>query len=309
DAELLKRRLEIRSRGQRRQVRLEGGEQQVQMRFDRFALSQIDGGALEARQLANRAAGTLLEMDDWPRNQMARFKAMFGTNSRLAVIGLILEGLAAGQMTRKLDESMAHQRPENAWKLSASVGAIFAGIGNLIHDGIVNGAKAGSVRLGRIANRWWVKYLGIGSRVLGFAAAGLMAVWDGVNVYQEIRKGNWGMAGLYIFAAGTGLGAALLLGGFFGTTITVFGAVLSASGVGLLLLAIGIGVVLLIDFFKNDALQEWMGRCFFGKEGDERYGGLKVEVEQFGIAMTALGIETEGEENNNRSVGLSPQVR
>ena len=83
---------------------------------------------------------------------------------------------------------------------------------------------------------------------------------------------------------------------------------LSASGVGLLLLAIGIGIALLIDFFKNDALQEWMERCLFGKQGDERYGGLKVEMEQFEAAMKALGIETEGEEENNRSAGLSPQV-
>ncbi|MDR5894413.1 hypothetical protein QC820_16610, partial [Halomonas mongoliensis] len=304
DAELLKRRLEIRSRGQRRQVGLEGGEQQVRMRFDRFALSQIDGGALEAQQLANRAAGTLLEMDDWPRNQMARFKAMFGTNSRLAVIGLILEGLAAGQMTRKLDESMAHQRTENTWKLSASFGAIFAGIGNLVHDIIINRARAGSMRLAGAANNVWIKGLGIASRGLGVVAAGLLAFWDLKNAAQESLSGNFGMAGLYFISFGAGLSTALIFAGWL--KFTLLG--LSATGWGLIIIFAAIGVSLLTDYIKNNTLQDWMERSYFGRLVDRRYGDHGVEMEQFELAMEALGVKAEGEEEDNSSSSLVPQA-
>ncbi|MCE8021426.1 hypothetical protein HOP51_15095 [Halomonas sp. MCCC 1A11036] len=306
DTELLKRRLEIRSRGQRRQVGLEGGEQQVRMRFDRFALVQLDGEGLEPRQLANRAAGTLLEMDDWPRNQMARFRAMFGTHSRLAVIGLILEGLAAGQMAKKLDDSMAHQRTENTWRLSASAGAIIAGVGNLIHDGIRNGAQAGSIRLARMANKAWVEWMGRLSRGLGVVMAGLMAVLDLKNSIQEGLKGDLRLSGLYFFSGVAGIGAAILFttwgASLFGLTVA------AATGVGIILVLIGIGVSLLIDYFKNNALQDWMERCHFGKLVSDRYEGLRVETEKFEEAMKALGVEGEGERTNNVALGLVPQA-
>ncbi|MDR5894404.1 hypothetical protein QC820_16565 [Halomonas mongoliensis] len=304
DAELLKRRLEIRSRGQRRQVRLEGGEQQVQLRFDRFALRQIDGGALEARQLANRAAGTLLEMDDWPRNQMARFKAMFGTNSRLAVIGLILEGLAAGQMARKLDDSMAHQRTENTWRLSASAGAIIAGVGNLIHDGVISGAKAGSVRLARAANNIWIKGFGIITRGLGVVTAGVMAGWDVRNAWQAANQGNVGVAVLYSISAVAGFGAAALFSGWI--SVAAFG--LSSTGVGIILVLAVMGFSIWLDFIKNNALQDWMERSCFGKLINTRYEDHKMEMEQFELAMEALGVKAEGEKEDDSSLSLVPQA-
>lgn len=304
DAELFKRRLEIRSRGQRRRVGLEGGEQQVRMRFDRFVLGQLDGEGLEPRQLASRAAGTLLEMDDWPNNQMARFKAMFGTNSRLAVIGLILEALAAGQMAKKLDESMAHQRIEDTSRFLTSAGAIVAGVGNLVHDGIQNGAQAGNIRLARMADKAWVKRLSRISRGLGLAAAGVMALWDLKNSVQEGLKGNFGMSALYLFSATAGAGAAVFLSGWL--KITIFG--LSSTGWGIILALAVIGFSLWIDFVKNNALQDWMARSYFGSLENERYGSHEMEMEQFEQAMKALGVEAEDEEEGNSSSGLVPQA-
>ncbi|MDR5894377.1 hypothetical protein QC820_16430 [Halomonas mongoliensis] len=235
---------------------------------------------------------------------MARFKAMFGTNSRLAVIGLILEGLAAGQMTRKLDESMAHQRPENAWKLSASAGAIIAGVGNLIHDGVINGAKAGSVRLARAAEDIWVRRLGFASRGLGVVAAGVLALWDLKNSAKEALKGNFGVAGLYFVSFGAGLGVALIFSGWL--KFTMVG--LSAAGWGVILIFAAIGVSLWIDYIKNNSLQDWMERSYFGKLERERYGSLEVEMQQYELAMEALGVRSESEVEDDSSLRLVPQA-
>lgn len=44
-----------------------------------------------------------------------------------------------------------------------------------------------------------------------------------------------------------------------------------------------------------------MERCLFGTEEDERYQTFDDEMEQFGIAMQALGLKEEGEESEGAS--------
>lgn len=311
DSGLLKRRLEIRSRGQRREVglirhALKKPTQQVRMRVDRFALGQIGGEGLDARQLANRAAGTVLEMDEWPRNQMARFRTMFGTNARLAVIGLILQALSAHQLSKKLDDSMEHQRIENKWRHSASWVAFASGVGSLIHDGIANGAKAGGVRLGKMANRSWVKFLGASSRALGIAASVVMAVFDFKNSYQAAEQGNWQVAGLYLLSGIGGLGAAVL---FTSWGASLFGLTAAmASGIGVVLILVGIGIALLIDYLKNNALQDWMERCRFGELVGDRYQSFKEEMQQFELAMKDLGVKADDESVGNTTSGVVRQA-
>ncbi|WP_058834870.1 T6SS effector BTH_I2691 family protein [Luteimonas abyssi] len=312
DAGLLKRQLQIRSRGRRHvtQTRGPGGRfapGQVTLRVDRFALGQIAGGGAAAER-ADQAALTVLTMDEWPKNGLARFRAMFGTNARLAVVGLILQIVDAKQMAGKLDATMEHRRVESNWRFGTSVAAIVGGVGNLLHDGIVDGAKAGSVRLAKWAGRTWVEWTGRISRGLGIVTAGIMAVMDSVNAYREARKGNVGMVALYLVSAGTGFGAAVLFtawgASIFGLTAAV------ATGIGIVLVIVGIAIALLIEFLKTNELQEWMERCLFGAldEGD-RYQEFEVEMEQFEMAMRALGMKAGNDEiEDEADPALIPQA-
>ncbi len=305
DAGLLKRRLEIRSRGRRHVTRTRGAggrfaPGQVRLRVDRFALGQL-GGTGTPVEIADRAALTVLRMDQFPRNGVARFQAMFGTNARLAVVGLILQVVSANQVAGKLDGVMEHRRTESNWRFRSSVVAIIGGIGNLLHDGVVNGGRAGSVRLARAASATWIKMLGVISRILGFVAAAVMAVMDFRAANGERQRGNYGMMALYIVSGVAGVGAALLFSGLLGAT--VFG--LSATGVGIILVILGIGIALLIEFFKTNELQEWMERCVFGVlESGKRYPDLDREMEQFEVAMRALGFRSGEEE----SIGEPSQI-
>lgn len=139
----------------------------------------------------------------------------------------------------------------------------------------------------------WNKALGLMSRVAGFAAGAIIAVVDFGNAISEIRKGNVGMFWLYAASAVVGVGAAAALGGLLGATI--FG--LSATGVGLVLVLIGIAIALTIDFFKTDELQEWVERCFFGALGAEkRYQDWEQEMAQFDVVMKALGPKKKEED-------------
>ncbi|MDH5822332.1 T6SS effector BTH_I2691 family protein [Luteimonas sp. RD2P54] len=303
DAGLLKRQLEVQSRGRRQSGRVRDAQGRitagrVTLRVNRFALKQIEGG-LVGDEAAARASRTVLRMDEWPKNGLARFRRMFDSNARLAVVGLILQVVGARKMAAGMDESMAHQRTESVWRFRSSMAAIVGGVGNLIHDGIVNGAKAGSVKLARAASSTWTKALGVISRGLGVVAAGLIAVLDARNAVLEQQKGNVGMMWLYTFSAIAGFGAALLFSGWLGAT--VFG--LSASGVGIILVLVGIAIALLIDFLKNNELQDWMERCLFGAiEKGKRYQELAEEMREFELAMKALGLNPEEEESETGTV-------
>ena len=68
------------------------------------------------------------------------------------------------------------------------------------------------------------------------------------------------MGALYVVSAISGGGAFAVLAGWFGPLI--FG--LSATSVGIVLAAIAILVAALIILFKDDKLEAWMRRCWFG---------------------------------------------
>src|SRR5690606_27955727 len=85
---------------------------EVRVRVDRFAIGQLEGTGTVAER-ADRAALAVLKMDEWPESGIARFRGMFGSNARLAVIGLIFEVVAANRMASELDEAMAHRRVES----------------------------------------------------------------------------------------------------------------------------------------------------------------------------------------------------
>ncbi|PJK01117.1 hypothetical protein CO641_04150 [Lysobacteraceae bacterium NML91-0213] len=311
DAGLLKRQLQIRSRGRRRvtQTRGPGGRfapGQVTLRVDRFALGQIDRAGTAAAR-ADRAALTVLRMDEWPKNGLARFRATFGTNARLAVVGLILQVVDAKRMAGKLDATMEHRRVESNWRFGTSVAAIVGGVGNLIHDGIVGGARAGSVKLAKAASSLWTRMLGVGGRALGIVAAGIVAVMDFNEAYKQRQKGNWGAAGLYFVSGVAGAGAALLFTAWGASLLGLTAAF--ATGIGIVLVIVGIAIALLIDFLKTNELQEWMERCLFGALEGDRYQEFEVEIEQFESAMRALRMSAGSDGAKDRATpALMPQA-
>jgi hypothetical protein len=76
-----------------------------------------------------------------------------------------------------------------------------------------------------------------------------------------------------------------------------------ATSIGIVPVIVGIAIALLIEFLKTNELQEWMERCLFGAldEGD-RYQEFEVEMEQFEVAMRALGMKAGDDETEDEAV-------
>ena len=85
------------------------------------------------------------------------------------------------------------------------------------------------------------------------------------------------MAALYFASAGLGLGAAtlLLLTGMFAW----------AGPLALVLIALLIGIAVLIELFKDNKVQEWLKRCWWGNGPDAKYPDLESELAEIEKAL------------------------
>lgn len=62
------------------------------------------------------------------------------------------------------------------------------------------------------------------------------------------------------------------------------------TGIGLLLIGLSFAATILIDFIKDNKLQDWLERCLWGafhkdeRHKDKCYADLEVEMQQLDIA-------------------------
>lgn len=92
-----------------------------------------------------------------------------------------------------------------------------------------------------------------------------MAFFDMYNFYDELTEGDVGLAIMYVSSAISGLWAFFIFSGFIS----------AIPGVDLGLLALALTLSVLIENLKDNALQEWMERCFFGKKHDAIYSNME----------------------------------
>lgn len=212
-----------------------------------------------------------LGINRW-RQLMERGSAV-GRTSTPFVIGaamMVAQWTAIGKLTEDAANSMNHNATEAKNRLWAGYIA-FGG----------TAAEVSGAALGRIAGRFELgKGFGALSNFLkntvgknlGIVGAGIMAVWDAKNAKDSFQQGNTGMGIAYLASATFGFVAALLI---------AFGA----TGIGLLLIGIVIAIAVLIEIYKDNKLQEWLKRCYWGKLSSERYPGHLTERQQFELAL------------------------
>ncbi|WIX32467.1 hypothetical protein QO259_16900 [Salinicola sp. JS01] len=168
-----------------------------------------------------------------------------------------------------MDEATTHERTETQWRFGALVAGAAGSVADTGHAILERSSRMGG-RLAQKAGKVWQGVFRIGGRLLGFAAAAVMAFWDGYNFVDKLKKGQTGMAVLYLASAVTGLGAFVFL--------TIF----SATGVGFLFAAVVIVVNIFIALWSNSELQDWMERCYFGVEDSgDRFSSLRAETDAF----------------------------
>ena len=111
----------------------------------------------------------------------------------------------------------------------------------------------------------------VGQRA-GLGAALVMAGWDFMKGQAEISEGNVGIAWTYRASGVIGIGAAAAL-------------LIDWTGIGLILVGLLFAVTILIEYFKDNKLQDWLERCLWGKLAGQRYGDIDIEMRELKLAI------------------------
>ncbi len=269
DQTLLKEKLRIETRGSYRHMQSLGkGNFDISIVFDTLSIEEIDTSS-DGRTVANRVGDTVMDYNQWRRTQGSVWGSIGDRNTQLGIVSLVLGYWAICAQSKAMDEATPNERTETQWRFGALVsGAIgsVADIGHAIMERIHRVTSRLSRGLGRILRR----VVGGLGKVLGFAAAAVMAFWDLHSAYDKALKGNVLLASLYVGSAVFGAGSFIAL------------TFLSATGIGIALAAASIVVNIFIVWMSNNALQDWIEKSYFGVENaGEKFSSLKSEADAF----------------------------
>ncbi|WP_219820665.1 hypothetical protein, partial [Marinobacter persicus] len=174
---------------------------------------------------------------------------------------------------------------ENRWRHHTGVAALAGTLAETVGKWSEKASQVGSryaLRLERTIGIW----LRAGGRLLGIGTGVVMAVWDFRRGLQEFGEGNGWVGTLFI---GSALGSSVALIAFSGWGAIVFGSAALATGIGIVLVVLVVVIAVLIEIFKDNKLQDWMERCYFGKfDKLERYQGSGIELKELDLALSDM---------------------
>jgi len=237
------------------------------------------GGNVAPRRFAEEAI--LTEADRRAMTRL-RWRRLLPTEAGLGVVAGIFQCIALGKLADDLDNSMAHEENENQWRHRTGIAALAGTLAETVGKWSEKASQTGS-RLGQAVERYVGRFLRFVGRGIGIGTGVVMAVWDGIRGWQEIQEGN-AVGWLYVSSAIASAGAVFAFSGF---GPLIFGA--SATGVGIVLVVLVIAIAVLIEIFKDNKIQDWMERCYFGKfDEDGRYHDPKRELNELKLALSDM---------------------
>ncbi|WP_284337935.1 T6SS effector BTH_I2691 family protein [Comamonas sp. NoAH] len=227
-----------------------------------------------ARRFAENA---ILTEADRKRLTQMRWKKLLPSSAGLGVVTGILQLVALSKLASDLDRSMAHEKNENQGRYLAGCAALAGTLADTIDKWSTSAAEAGS-RAGRFIQKYCSRVLQYAAKALGFVAGAAMTIWDSYRGYQEFKEGNYAVAWLYAGSATVSLVAVL---SFTKLGALIFGA--AATGVGIILVVLAVLIAVLIEIFKDNKIQDWLERCYFGLF--DKYSDLNIEMQELDIAL------------------------
>lgn len=234
-------------------------------------------GMPTGRRFAENAV--LTEVDRMRLTQL-RWKKLLPGAAGLGVVAGILQVVALGKLADDVDRSMEHEANENIWRYRTGVVALAGTLAETTGRWSESAASTGSryaVRIERTIGTW----LRAGGKALGIGAGVVIAVWDVKRGRQEVQEGN-AVGYLYFASAGATILAMAAFGGWLGASI----AGLSATGVGIVLVVLAVVIAVLIEVFKDNKVQDWLERCYFGVfDPGDRYQDLVLEMNELETAV------------------------
>lgn len=227
---------------------------------------------LKPKQSEKYLLRSMMTVEEVEALNLCRWRKVISVDVRRGAVAGILQVASLMKLLSDEEKSLAHDKHDARWRRQAGVAAVSAtaseAFGNVIAGRAGLGMKFGQgiAVTGSVVRQ-------IGSKA-GILAGLVMAGLDFNKAHSEYKEGaDAAVVGAYL---GSGLAGAVL------TLALVSAWALPVIGV-LLLLAIGLGI--LIEYLKDNPIQDWLERCPWGKLKNQRYPDFATEQAQLQLAL------------------------
>lgn len=186
---------------------------------------------------------------------------------------LIMSVLQFNTMIKLMEDrntAMAHQKVEADVRMCAGIAAFGGGVAETVGMGLkaVEGRMVHASR----ALGFFRALASAGGKVAGIGGALVMAYLDWDLAQTAKAEGQAGLSRAYLASSALGVGATVAL--FLGWT-----------GVGLVLIGLVIAVSVLIEFFKDNKVQDWLERCVWGQGPGAQYSSVDMSMRELDKAV------------------------
>ncbi|RNF32064.1 hypothetical protein NM04_03865 [Massilia aurea] len=234
---------------------------------DSASIENLPGGmsrvALEAQ-----LKSSLRSVEQLESLRLERWRSIINQKVRWGVVTGILQAVCLTKVYEDEETSLANEKQDARWRRVAAISGLVGTTCEVIGSALRARAAQGILYGQRFLSWTGAALMQLG-RIAGAAAGLLMAVLDMFKAVEALKENGIGL--LFVAYAGSA---------FIGLLLTL--AILSGAAfpVTLMLVALYVAVGLLIEFVKDDRLQDWLERCPWGLLSNQRYISMKIEQEQ-----------------------------
>ena len=247
------------------------------MAADKEMIARMPRG-LTQQQTADCLARSIVTMEAVDELNLNRWRTVINSDVRLGVVAGILQAVTLGKLMADQENSLQDEKSDATKRFYVGLCTVFATtaevIGNALGNRALQGLPFGQGIASAAAST--LKYVGkTGGFLTGLFSAGL----DVMKAAEVANEKQAGLAWLYIGSAtaSAGLSAAMLGASLLGAAAIPI--------IGILVIAL-IGISLLIEYNKDNAVQDWLERCPWGILVQQRYPDLLTQQAQL---MKAIG--------------------
>jgi len=209
---------------------------------------------------------------------LGRWRTVINSNVRFGVVAGLMQAVSLTKLMADEEKSLANENVDAKRRLYAGVTAVSATTAEVLGNMLAGRAALG-MRFGQGLTLTSSTLLKFSGKFAGVVAGLVVAGLDGMKAYTEAKEGASGLVvGAYIGSAVIGAGVTLSIafaGALGAAAIPVIGILV------LLLIAIGI----LIEYIKDNPVQDWLERCPWGKLTGQRYPDMTTEQAQLQQAL------------------------
>jgi hypothetical protein len=192
----------------------------------------------------------------------------------------ILQVVNISKTYADFDNAMSHEAVDARNRLLAGFTAITGTVAEQMGNVMAKSMDLKIARMpsgGAALSSAWLKASG---RLVGLGGGLFMGALDGLRAWEEYKRGNPTLVYLYVGSATIGVGVSV------GMYLLANGALSTTGAVGLFVLLIGYCfLIFTLEKEKENKIQEWLQRCYFGM-GAEKYPDGKIETEQLKFAFS-----------------------